>query len=260
MKKSSKKLIYFLLLLIISVFSYEAYDYYYQDTLKIANWNLEVFGTAKASDSNLMNIYESKIENYDIIFVQEIRDASNTAFPQLCAKLENYSCLESSRAGRSSSKEQYGIIYRKGINLTSFTDYNPDSLNRWERPPIKVDFNINGYEFSVYNIHTKPDDVKNELMNLEKIVENKGNVFVVGDLNADCSYYNPVNEKEFDDWKWLVPDSEDTTTSGSFCAYDRIIANNDANKEFISYGVDKTGINEDVSDHYLVWAEIELKE
>ena len=166
--------------------------------------------------------------------------------------------MSSSRAGRSSSKEQYGVIYKEGINVTYFKDYNPDSLDRWERPPIRVDFNVNGYEFSVYNIHTDPDAVKSELSSLEDVVEDKGNVIVIGDLNADCSYYNnaEANGDEFDSWSWIIPDSEDTTTSNSYCAYDRIILNNDAYNEYISYGVDKTGIDSDVSDHYLVWVEV----
>ena len=86
-----------------------------QETLRIANWNLQIFGKEKASNNELLNFYADKISRNDIIFIQEIRDISGTAFPKLCSALIEYSCINSSRAGRSSSKEQVGIIYKKGI-------------------------------------------------------------------------------------------------------------------------------------------------
>lgn len=258
MKKRTKKLIQIILMILISFGGYTAYENFSGDKIKIANWNLQIFGESKASDSALMQIYVDKIDNYDIIFVQEIRDSSGTAFQKLCSQLKNYSCLSSSRAGRSNSKEQYGLIYKKGINITSFTDYNPDSQDRWERPPINVLFNANGYSFRVYNIHIKPEDVQNELKNLENIVEDYGNVIVLGDLNADCSYYNNEKQNEFDSWNWIISDTDDTTTAKSSCAYDRIILNSDAKQEFISYGIDKKEITNSVSDHYLVWVEMKI--
>ncbi len=258
MKKRTKNLIQFILMILIGFGGYTAYESFSGDTIKIANWNLQIFGESKASDLSLMQFYINKINNYDIIFVQEIRDSSGTAFPKLCSVLQNYSCLSSSRAGRSGSKEQYGLIYKKGINITSFTDYNPDSQDRWERPPINVLINSNGYSFRVYNIHTKPEDVQAELKNLENLVDDYGNVIILGDLNADCSYYNNGKQSEFDSWNWIISDSDDTTTAKSSCAYDRIILNSDAKQEFVSYGIDKQEITDAVSDHYLVWFELKI--
>lgn len=50
----------------------------------------------------------------------------------------------------------------------------------------------------------------------------------LGDFNADCSY---VREQDWGDirlrssevFKWLIPDSADTTVGNSDCAYDRIV-------------------------------------
>jgi len=248
-------------LLVVVSGSYVVYDNYSSDTdtIKIANWNLQIFGQAKASDSELMQTYASIIDDYDIIFVQEIRDNEETSFPQLCSMLQNYSCKISSRAGRTNSKEQYGIIYKNTINLTNLYDYNPDSKDRWERPPIKADFNINGYQLIIYNIHTKPDDVQQELNYLEDIVITTGNVLILGDLNADCSYYNSEQQTEFDSWNWLISDNQDTTSSNSNCAYDRILLNNDAYAEYKSDGIYKNQITTEISDHYLVWVEIKLE-
>lgn len=226
-------------------------------TIKIANWNLQIFGKSKASNPELMKFYVSTIDDYDIVFIQEIRDSEGESFTSLCSMLPDYDCKISSRAGRSSSKEQYGVIYKEGINIKKFEDYNPDSQDRWERPPIEVTFEINGYELTAYNIHIKPDDVRAELTFLEEIVSTEGNRMVLGDLNADCSYYDP-SKKEFDDWKWIIGDEEDTTSSATDCAYDRIILNSDAYQEYVSYGVFREGITKEVSDHYLVWVELRV--
>lgn len=227
-------------------------------SVKIASWNLDVFGEKKSGDAELMNLYADKINDYDIIFIQEIKDKGETAFPKLCALLQNYSCMMSSRAGTTSSKEQYGVIYKDSVKLIYMKDYNPQESNKFERPPIEVAFDVKGYRMTVYNIHTKPDNVKSELENLEAIVSDYENIIIIGDLNADCSYYDTKRETEFDGWNWIIGDSDDTTSGSSNCAYDRIILNDDAKKEFLSYGIVKQGINTDVSDHYLVWVKMKI--
>ena len=226
--------------------------------IKIANWNLQIFGDTKASKPELMNFYANTLTNYDIAFVQEIRDADGSAFRDLCSLLTNYDCQVSSRAGRSSSKEQYGVIYKKGITA-QMKDYNPDAQDRWERPPIEVLFDIDGYQIRAYNIHTKPEAVKSELASLEQIVSTNGNSIILGDLNADCDYYNNPANTELDSWNWVIGDSEDTTVSQTDCAYDRIMLNQDVYQEYVTNGIFKTGITKDVSDHYLVWAELKIK-
>ncbi len=160
-KKQLDQLIKIVSIIDIFLVGYTIYDAYsVSETVEIANWNLQIFGPTKASNTKLMQTYSSIIDDYDIIFIQEIRDKSKTAFSELCSMLIDYSCVSSSRAGRSLSKEQYGVIYKNGVNITSFKDYNPDSENRWERPPIKISFNINDYELTIYNIHAKPDDAQ----------------------------------------------------------------------------------------------------
>jgi len=228
-----------------------------QETFKVANWNLQIFGEKKAQNQTLMRFYAQTIDDYDIVFVQEIRDDSGTAFPKLCSMLPGYNCWNSSRAGRTASKEQYGIIYKKEFILENVTDFNPDEKNRWQRPPIMAKFSISNYSFSTYNIHIQPSDVYQELSNLEQIINNEGNVMILGDLNADCNYYNTKN-RSFVNWTWIINDSEDTTVASSSCAYDRIILNDDMKNEYIHHGIFKEGIIPSISDHYLVWAEIKV--
>lgn len=222
--------------------------------IRIANFNAQIFGDSKW-ESLGAEFYIPLIEDYDIFFLQEIRDKDGSSFNSLCNELEGYQCDISSRAGRSSSKEQYGIIYKEGITAT-LTDYNPDQEDRWERPPIEVKFDIDDYNLIVWNIHTKPDDVENEINHLEETVIDEGNVIVLGDLNLDCDY-NDGSSGDFEGWNYLIGDNDDTTTKQTNCAYDRIILNDGAYGKFEDYGID-TSITEDESDHYLIWVEIEI--
>lgn len=52
------------------------------------------------------------------------------------------------------------------------------------------------------------------------------NMMFLGDFNADCSYVQPsdwpsIRLRTSDVFKWLIPDSADTTVGKSDCAYDR---------------------------------------
>lgn len=224
-----------------------------KQNIKIANFNAQIFGDSKW-DKLGGDFYVNLIDDYDIFFLQEIRDADGSSFDSLCSLLDDYDCRVSSRAGRSSSKEQVGVIYKEGIDLIDFTDLNPDSQDRWERPPIRVSFRIDDYEIMIYNIHVKPDDVESEMDYLEEVVKTNRNVMVLGDLNLDCSY-DDGSAGDFEDWNYLINDNEDTTVSQTDCAYDRIIVNDDLNEEVVESGI-YTEIISEQSDHYLVWIEI----
>jgi deoxyribonuclease-1-like protein len=230
------------------------------NSLTIINWNIQTFGVTKWNKTTVRNKIIEVVPKADIIFIQEIRDKNGESFESLCQNLsDNFNCNISSRAGRSSSKEQYGILYQKNISLVSLEDFNPDKDDRWERPPIKATFSYQNYSFSAYNVHIKPDDVKAELEFLERVVDNQGNVVLLGDFNADCSYFDTDDNELFSSWNWIITNSDDTTVAKSSCAYDRILLNQDMNEEFLSYGIYED-IAKETSDHYPVWVEISFLE
>jgi endonuclease/exonuclease/phosphatase family metal-dependent hydrolase len=90
---------------------------------------------------------------------------------------------------------------------------------------------------------------------LEQIVSRDSDpnqpLIISGDLNADCDYYNNVNEKQFDSLYWIIQDDIDTTVGTTDCAYDRMISNFGVSE----YGIDTT-ITSDLSDHFLIWMKI----
>ncbi|VVB73315.1 Endonuclease/Exonuclease/phosphatase family protein [uncultured archaeon] len=227
--------------------------------IRVAAWNIQRFGPDKAGNSTLMGEYADRIRQYDIVFLQEITDATNESFPLLCSLLTDYRCINGSKAGRTSYREQYGMVYRKNLSLLAYRDLNPDILDRWERPPLEATFGLGGYNMTFVLLHAKPSDVGKEMRDLETLLMTAdGDLAVIGDLNADCDYYKPasVNSTEFDSWFWAIPDSEDTTVSrNTHCAYDRIILNDGAKQRFKEYGVDRN-VTGGMSDHYLVWMRI----
>lgn len=222
--------------------------------IRIASWNLQRFGQEKANNVSLMAYYVNKLDNYDIVVIQEVTDSTGEAFKKLCGSMTGYSCIESEREGTSSYKEQYGVFY-KGVTLKDAVDREGTSEAKdFVRPPYSIDFNAGNWSFRLTTIHTDPDKVKTELKALETLLNAdnyEGNEIIMGDLNADCSYY-PNPPTDFKSWEWAIPDKEDTTVKQSNCAYDRIIINNEAETHFINYGVMRD-VNADQSDHYLIY-------
>ena len=118
---------------------------------------------------------------------------------------------------------------------------------------MKVTFTSKNWTFTIYTIHTQPDNVPGELSVLETIVGNPaGDTIILGDLNADGSYYDEDNIQHFTDWNWVITNDVDTTVAVSDNTYDRIIINDAALNNYQSFGV-MDYVNGGQSDHYLVY-------
>ncbi|MBU0497892.1 MAG: hypothetical protein KKG04_08080 [Candidatus Thermoplasmatota archaeon] len=220
----------------------------------IACWNLQIFGQSKASNDKLLIYYADKLDDYDLFIVQEIRDAQGTAIAKLADKLPHYKYIVSERAGQTSSKEQYAIFYNNRTTLLNTMDYTQTNQDDFNRPPFKATFMVMNWTFSLYTIHTDPDEVPNELTHLEAIVGDPSeDTIIIGDLNADGSYYNEDDIQHFTDWLWVVTNDIDTTVAASDNTYDRIIINDTTENNLIAIGVMKE-VEGSQSDHYLVYA------
>ncbi|MFA5333397.1 MAG: endonuclease/exonuclease/phosphatase family protein [Candidatus Nanoarchaeia archaeon] len=251
-----KSLILFFIILLVAL-AFSLIDYSPKSPVSIASWNLNVFGDKKAGNETIMLQYQEIISQFDIVFLQELRDADGSALARLCELFnESYNCFNSSRAGTTSSKEQYYLLYSKEFTLINYTDYNLENITGFERPPIKLDFNYNNINFTIYGIHVKPDNAYSEISNLEALIANEGNIIVLGDLNADCAYYKRGND--FKDWHWAI--NEDTTVSSSDCTYDNIMTNQEFYNYFIQSGVYSINITKELSDHYLIYSIFDLTE
>ena len=226
------------------------------DTLKIATWNVQIFGKTKYNKPDVRAAIVDELRDYDIIAFQEIRDASETYFPKLMEELPSYNYVVSTRLGRTSSKEQYAFIYKKGIELVECHVFN-DSEDVFEREPFIATFRTGNYSFDLVQIHTKPDDAENEIDELMEIRTTTNQIWL-GDFNADCSYYDETQEEPYN---WIIPDSEDTTVKSTDCTYDRIVVTDELVPAVRSYHIDKLteydySFQVQISDHYPVSMEL----
>lgn len=217
-------------------------------TIKIASWNLQRFGITKANKDALMSYYVSKLKAYDVIVLQEITDESGYATQKLCYMMEGYTCKTSERRGNTTYKEQYLILYdNKAQLIQTFDDPN---LSGYQRPPFSAIFKSGDWKFKLTTIHTTPEAVHSELANLQMYLLDDfgGDKIVIGDLNADCTYYD--NIVDFTMWDWV--NDGDTTVGATDCAYDRIILNKAAQNNFVSFDT-MTDVSAAQSDHYLIY-------
>jgi len=250
-------------------------------TIKLAAFNLQIFGTAKAGKPDVMSVLSKIIRNYDIIAVQEIRDESQTALPKLRDAVNalgspQYDYVVSERLGRTTSKEQYAYLFNtQTIQQIGSPYVYPDPNDLFQREPYVSEFKAkNGnFTFVLVTIHTDPDTATQEINDLPKVVEDaksryqaQGDFILMGDLNADCSYFqeNAQSPLRSADYYWVINNTLDTTTKSTDCTYDRIIISTPAKTDFTrEAGVFRfdTAYNLTyestiaVSDHYPVYAE-----
>jgi endonuclease/exonuclease/phosphatase family metal-dependent hydrolase len=249
-----------------------------KETLRIGAFNVQVFGTTKASKPEVMAVLADIIRTYDIIAIQEIRDSSQTALPQLVDLVNSdgsqYQYVVSERLGRTSSKEQYSYLYNSNtVQLVGNpqTYPEPEGTDPFHRQPYIAAFKATGgnYDAVLMVIHTDPDEASEEINALDdvlnysqKLYPDEGDFIIMGDLNADGSYFKEDTTSDLDGYYWLIDDSEDTTTKATDYTYDRIILT-DTSDLYGQFGVFRYDLEYHlteeqtvaVSDHYPVYAE-----
>ncbi len=207
-----------------------------RSTLHIGSFNIQVFGESKVNKSFVKDTILSIISRYDIIFIQEIRDDKNKAIYELLDLLnqgsgKNYKALVSSRLGRGEMKEQYAYFFDAAVVTVEDSYVYKDLKDEFSREPFVARFSGQGRDFTLAGIHIAPNEVREELRALPKvkldITEQYGdnNTFIMGDFNADCIYYKPIEGFDFFDEtpRLMISDDEDTTVSPMSCAYDRVL-------------------------------------
>lgn len=251
------------------------------DSIKIAGFNIQIFGQSKREKEQVMNVLANTVREFDVVLVQEIRDSSETTAPiflELINSMEgpDYAFIRSERLGRTTSKEVYAYFYN-----TETVEYLDDSAfvfddvdDVFEREPYVASFIAGGFDFTLIGIHTKPDDAYHEIGNLTIVfdyVESLGgeqDLIVLGDFNADGSYFdedstdNPLKDSEY---IWVVGNDWDTMTKTDW-TYDRMVMTDYTyGSEYVTdsvevfyfdtiYGLNQT-LTESVSDHYPIYAE-----
>lgn len=203
-------------------------------SIKVAAFNIQVFGRTKRSKPEVMDILVDVASEFDVMLVQEIRDSSG----------------------------EKGSAYV----------YN-DTGDVFEREPYVASFRSGGFDFTLVGIHTKPDDAQHEIGNLTAVVagvlaraSSEGDIVVMGDFNADGGYLDEDGASSFkaEGYYWIVENSIDMMTKTDW-TYDRIVLlDGTYREEYVAdscrvfyfdaaYGIEQE-LTEDVSDYYSVYA------
>lgn len=240
--------------------------------VSVGSWNLQIYGKSKSEKEQVMRYIREILTKFDIVAIQEIRDASGDSITFLenyiDAYGEDYGMAVSPRLGNTSSKEQYAFLYKTSrVRLLGHEVYD-DVGNKFHRPPHIGYFQAGQFDFTLINVHTDPDVATSEIYDLWHVAnwslmrQGEQDIIILGDLNADCTYYNTNREDALSEYIWTIDDDADTNLASSTCAYDRIIIANatydDWWGESFVYEFDETFKLDDdmakqISDHYPVY-------
>jgi endonuclease/exonuclease/phosphatase family metal-dependent hydrolase len=254
-----------------------------KNTLLIGAFNIQVYGISKSNKTDVMNKIAKILNRYDMVVIQEVRDLSGNSIDTLydyvnddSSNTRNYSKVVSNRLGSTSSKEQYLYLYNTDkLELKNCEHFVEASASDFEREPYICTFEIkrNNKKFTVIPLHAKPSAAVEEITNLDLVLNYfdnniaSGNVLIMGDLNASCSYVtsselNTIPLYTRGDYNWYIGNDIKTNLArGSDCAYDRIIGKGSfLDSSYKSSGIYdyKTAFSlthdeaDDISDHYPV--------
>ncbi|HVX63158.1 MAG TPA: endonuclease/exonuclease/phosphatase family protein [Pirellulales bacterium] len=254
------------------------------NSLRIASFNIQVFGEHKLDKPDIAAILAEVIRHFDVVAIQEIRAQSQDLLPRFIAMINaegaHYDYVIGPRLGRTSSKEQYAFIYNAASlecdRESVYTVNDPDDL--LHREPLVAGFRVRGpppseaFTFTLIDIHTDPDEVAKELSVLDDVMRavaqdgrGEDDVILLGDLNADDRHFGELGQTPH--LAWAIS-GRATNTRGNKL-YDNIIFDSRATTEYLGQGGVVDMMREfnlsmqqalAVSDHLPIWAEFTLHE
>ncbi len=258
-------------------------EQYNTTNISIASFNIKIFGKTKASNETVMAELVEIVSIYDIIAIQEVKDINQEVPYQFLELLNNnsetkFEMLLSERSGTQeddkSSQEQYIILYNPEIIgvIDNGTLYNDSVNDSFQREPFLAHLSVKNttLDFVLGVIHTKPAAAEEEISALIDVFNwsseyfSDQDVMIVGDYNADCSYFDEEDIVELDigssEFLWAIPNEADTNLASSNCTYDRMVLTGDLKNNYNGkWGVDNTFSESSISDHWPIWIELEIR-
>lgn len=254
------------------------------DSIKIASFNIQVFGTSKLKKSKVMDVLAKVVRRFDVVAIQEIRSTDDSVMPKFVqlinAEGAHYDFIIGPRLGRTNSKEQYAFAFNTAhIEADRGSVYTvPDPRDKLHREPLVARFRVRGqpstpaFSFNLVNIHTDPDETTTELNALGEVftsVQNNGSgeddVILLGDLNVDDRHLGNLGRLP----GITAALSGVTSNTRKTKLYDNIVFDRRATAEYTGrWGVldlmTEFGLTQaqalEVSDHMPVWAEFRAQE
>jgi endonuclease/exonuclease/phosphatase family metal-dependent hydrolase len=178
--------------------------------IKLASFNIENFGTSKASKPAVMKVLVDIALRYDVLLLQELTnipdnpDDTGPVIRQYLSEINAasgnaYALALSPRIGGTQG-EQYVILYRtQNVSILEKALY-ADPNDAFVREPLLTRIKVgNDEDFYISNIHTSPDFAKDEIYAQTSVAQSIASVdqdiILLGDWNSDGAYFN-----ESTDW------------------------------------------------------------
>ena len=254
--------------------------------IRIASFNIEVFGDKKASKPYVMATLASIVQNFHVVAIQEIRTQDDYFIDNFLRTYVNtngraYDKVVGPRQGSTVSTEQYAFLYDTAaieVNHRSvFTVNDPDHL--LERDPLVAMFRVRGpppeqaFTFVLIDMHTRPDrHAAAEVDTLSRVYQavrrasnGEDDIILLGDLNVDDKHLGELGQ--LDGVRPIVRNTFTNTRQNA--QYDNIIVHQPSTTEFSG----KWGVfdfprlfnltpdqAQQVSDHMPIWAEFSAYE
>ena len=252
-------------------------------TIKIASFNIQVFGEEKVKDAKTTDVLVKIIRGFDVVAIQEIRAKDPQFIPRFVQQVNStgmqYSFALGPRLGNTTSQEQYAFLFnlaRVEIDPTSVYTVG-DPANMLHREPLVAGFRTRAappgeaFTFTLVNMHTDPDVAKAEcdaLAAVFRAVRDDGrgedDIILLGDFNA-----NPENMGQLRALPYIsyVVSGVPTMVEGNR-TNDNILFDRRATTEFVNwdivnvmrlYNLTQAEVLK-VSDHLPVWADFSIYE
>jgi deoxyribonuclease-1-like protein len=255
-----------------------------RNTIRVASFNIQVFGNSKAAKPKVMNVLAETIRQFDVVAIQEIRTKSQDLLPRFVDLINStgrhYDFVIGPRLGNTDSKEQYAFVFDTAsieVDRSScYTVDDPDNL--LHREPFVGSFRVRGpspeqaFTFTLIDIHTDPDETVKELNALDDVFRavrgdgrREDDVILLGDLNVDEHHLGQLGQ--ISQIMWAIA-GVPTNTRGSK-TYDNIVFSQASTTEFTGRAgvfdmIRQFNLSMDdaleVSDHMPVWAEFSVYE
>lgn len=265
-----------------------------QTSIRVATFNIKVFGKSKASDAEVMRQLAAVFMQFDVVAVQEIRGDPdipiNTLLDQITRMGGRYRAVHGPPIGRTSQTECYGFVWDQDrIDFIAQSDYMiEDRADLMHREPMVASFQTRvapvdsrlPFRFTLINVHTDPDLVRgdtgdNELNVLDDVFQSVRNFeyetngeedfMMLGDLNVDVGKLAELGQ--IPGVVSLVGDVPTNTLKTK--TYDHILIDSRVTTEYVRrsgvldlenmFGIDQSAALK-ISDHLPVWAEFSVYE
>jgi deoxyribonuclease-1-like protein len=264
------------------------------DAIRIATFNIKVFGKDKSSDSQVMNAIAQIVAQFDVVAIQEVRGGDAVPIQRLVDKLNasgaRYTATVSLPIGRTSQTESYAFVWDESrVQLVPRSAYLVmDTSDRMHREPMVASFQVRTgsadgrlpFRFTLINAHTSPREVvpsaiANEMDVLDDVFVSvrqfdhqetgEEDFILLGDLNVDTK-----GLRELGQIPGIVTIAGDIKTNTLRTkTYDHILIDQQTTREFTGrFGVldlqADFGLSQEqavqISDHLPLWAEFSAYE